>query len=80
MDFETMVVLFQRCIVNRDESIYFTNLFRNVSNLFKIKLNEYMKISQNIDITCPISEYKNFEKYMKSEIMKTQIYKFKGNR
>ena len=80
IDYETMVALFQRCIVQKDSTLYFTYLFDIINSLFENAMINYIKKSKGLESNYDSLGYKNFYKYMKNEIIKNQIYKFKGNR
>ena len=80
IDYETMVALFQRCIVQRDPKLYLTHLFDVVNSLLNNALYSYIKKSRGLDSDFDSLGYKNFYKYMKNEIMANSVYKFKGIR
>lgn len=70
VDSELLVVLYQRCIVNRDSEIHFTKLFEIVYYLLDNQLKSVNK--------CCIPTYKNFNKYMGDEINKYKRIKYLG--
>ena len=80
IDFETMVVIFQRSIVNRDPTIYFTHLlpivYREVTDRLK-----YLVLNRNCCNTYEyIQVYNSIMKYIPDEYLRYKQYYYMGNR
>lgn len=72
IDSELLVVLYQRCIIDKELDISFSKLFENVYILFNKQFNNINKSN--------LLDYKNFNKYMSSEVIKYKMLKYLGNR